>query len=108
LICEATRSNVFLVRDRRLLTPGTDGPLLPGIMRQVVIDHAVRIGLDVLEGPMPREVIAAADEAFLTNSGRGMLPVARLLDVDLPVPGPVTARLWSEVSSWLESGGMTR
>src|SRR5262249_37751367 len=104
LICEASRSNVFLVRSRRLLTPGTGGPLLPGIMRRVVLDRAARLGLEVGEGPVPSAEIAKADEAFLTNSVRGMLPVARLLDAELPAPGPVTSQLWNDIVSWLESG----
>ena len=33
LICETCRANVFLVEGRRLITPGLDGPLLPGVMR---------------------------------------------------------------------------
>ncbi|HZW29572.1 MAG TPA: aminotransferase class IV [Isosphaeraceae bacterium] len=105
LVCEGTRSNVFLVRDRRLCTPGTDGPLLPGIMRRVVLEHAGRLGLTVFEGWVPIDALATADEAFLTSSVMGMLPVGRLLGRDLPAPGPVTQRLWSSVLPWLESGG---
>jgi branched-subunit amino acid aminotransferase/4-amino-4-deoxychorismate lyase len=105
LICETTRSNIFLVEGCRLLTPGTDGPLLPGIMRRVVLDQAARMGLNVVEGPLPLDQIARADEAFLTNSVRGMLPIARLLDADLPAPGRVATHLWKDIVSWLESGG---
>jgi len=105
LLCEGTRSNVFLVRDGRLFTPGTDGPLLPGIMRRVVLDHAGHLGLAVCEGRVPIDSLATADEAFLTSSVAGMLPVGRLLGRDLPAPGPVTQRLWSSILPWLESGG---
>jgi branched-chain amino acid aminotransferase len=103
-ICETSRSNIFLVENGRLSTPGADGPLLPGVMRLVVVEHAERMGLDMVCGPIPRERIATADEAFLTNSLRGMLPIARLLDRDLPAPGPLTRRLWYETRAWLESG----
>jgi branched-subunit amino acid aminotransferase/4-amino-4-deoxychorismate lyase len=105
LVCEGTRSNIFLVQDQRLSTPGTDGPLLPGIMRRVVLDHAERLGLAVFEGRVSLESLANADEAFLTNSVAGMLPVCRLLGRDLPAPGPVAQRLWSVILPWLESGG---
>ena len=50
-------------------------------------------------------VSPTADEAFLTSSLRGMLPIARLLDRELPAPGPMTRRLWAEILPWLESGG---
>ena len=107
LICEGTRSNLFLVRDGLLITPGTDGPLLDGVMRRVVIERAGIEGIPVVEGPVSREMLGSADEAFLTNSVRGMLPVARLLHADLPAPGPVTRGLWDRILPWLESGGTT-
>ena len=107
LICETSRANIFLLVGRRLHTPSADGPLLPGIMRGAVIEQAQRIGLDVVVEPLPRERITTADEAFLTNSVRGMIPIGRLLDRDLPAPGPVTRDLWTEILPWLESGGTT-
>jgi len=107
LILEATRSNVFLVQGRRLCTPSLDGPLLPGVMRRVVLDRAGRLGLEVEEGPLPLERIGTAGEAFLTSSVRGMLPIARLMNAELPTPGPVTRQLWNDILPWLESGGTT-
>jgi branched-subunit amino acid aminotransferase/4-amino-4-deoxychorismate lyase len=105
-VCEACRFNIFLVEGQCLLTPGIDGPLLAGIMRRVVLDRARRLGLEVSERRVSRESLAGADEAFLTNAVRGMLPIARLLNVDLPAPGHLTSRLWSDVVAWLEGGGM--
>jgi branched-chain amino acid aminotransferase len=107
LICEGTRSNIFLVCEGRLITPGTDGPLLDGIMRRVAIEQARRCGIAVVEGPVSLDAIDMADEAFLTNSVRGMLPIVRLLHAELRAPGPVTRRLWGAVFPWLESGGTT-
>jgi branched-chain amino acid aminotransferase len=105
LICEASRANVFLVDGRRLSTPGVDGPLLPGIMRHVVLELAAEIGLDVEEGPLPVERLFSADEAFLTSSLRGILPVACVMEHELRAPGPVTRQLRDDVLVWLESGG---
>jgi branched-chain amino acid aminotransferase len=107
LICETSRANIFLVESGRLYTPSTDGPLLPGVMRAAVIERAQSKGIDVVVEPLPRHRIATASEAFLTNSVRGMLPIARLLDRELPAPGPVTGKLWADLLPWLESGGIT-
>jgi branched-subunit amino acid aminotransferase/4-amino-4-deoxychorismate lyase len=104
-VCETCRANIFLIEGRRMCTPSLDGPLLPGIMRTVVLALARHVGLVALECPVPFDRIRSADEAFLTSSLRGMLPIARLFDRELPSPGPVTRQLWSAVSSWLESGG---
>jgi branched-subunit amino acid aminotransferase/4-amino-4-deoxychorismate lyase len=107
LICETSRANIFLVEGRQLSTPGLSGLLLPGVMRGVVVERAAEMGLDVLEGPLPVDRIKAADEAFMTSSLRGILPVARLVGRELPAPGPVTRRLWEATLSWLNSGGTT-
>jgi branched-chain amino acid aminotransferase len=107
LILEATRSNIFLVEGRRLCTPGVDGSLLPGVMRRLVLDRAARFGLEVEEGPLPLERVDSAGEAFLTSSVRGMLPIAWLMNSELPAPGPVTRQLWNDILPWLESGGTT-
>jgi branched-chain amino acid aminotransferase len=107
LICEASRSNVFLVRDGCLHTPAADGRLLPGIMRQVVLERARAIGIEAVEESLPMECIATADEAFLTNAVRGILPVGRLFDVEFAAPGPHTNRLWSDIRRCLDSIGIS-
>jgi branched-subunit amino acid aminotransferase/4-amino-4-deoxychorismate lyase len=107
LLCETCRANVFLVESRRLLTPGLEGPLLPGVMRGLVLERARRLGIEVEEGPLPLERISTIDEAFMTNSLWGMLPIARLLDRELPARGPLTRQLWDATLPWLQSGGTT-
>jgi branched-subunit amino acid aminotransferase/4-amino-4-deoxychorismate lyase len=104
-ICETSRSNIFLVEGGRLYTPSLDGPLLPGVMRQVVVEKAGESGLKVEEVSLPVERIKRADEAFLTNSLRGVLPVAQLVGVELQAPGRITRQLWDCVLPWLERGG---
>jgi branched-chain amino acid aminotransferase len=105
LVCEGTRSNLFVVVEGRLSTPGTDGPLLPGVMRQLVLEQAARLGLETLEAPLPLAELAAADEAFLTSSVRGVAPISVFMNHSLAAPGPVTRRLWGAILPWLESAG---
>jgi branched-chain amino acid aminotransferase len=105
ILCECTRSNLFLVIGRHLFTPSADGPLLPGIMRQVVLERAKRLGLKAVEAALPLELAPKADEAFLTSSVRGVAPIAVLLHHRLTAPGPVTSRLQAAILPWLESGG---
>ncbi len=105
LLCEGTRSNLFVVAGGRLWTPSTDGPLLPGIMRRVVLEQAVRMGLENVEATLPLAQVATADEAFLTSSVRGVAPIAQLMNRQLVAPGPVTTELWTAILPWLESGG---
>jgi branched-subunit amino acid aminotransferase/4-amino-4-deoxychorismate lyase len=105
-ICEASRSNVFLVQGNRLLTPSLDGPLLPGVMRRVVLEKAAEACLEIDQIPLRVEHIKSADEAFLTNSLRGVVPIALLLGAELRAPGDLTRQVWARVSAWLESAGV--
>jgi branched-chain amino acid aminotransferase len=104
-ICEASRSNIFLVEDGRLYTPSLEEPILPGVMRRLLLEKAGQAGLDVEEVSLPVERIKRADEAFLTNSVRGIIPVAQLMGVALAAPGRMTRQLWNHVLRWLEIGG---
>jgi para-aminobenzoate synthetase/4-amino-4-deoxychorismate lyase len=91
-VLEASRASVFIVREGRLLTPPTDGRILPSIARQQVIEVARAAGIETIE-----ERLALADlqthEIFLTGSVRGVEP-ARMLDgAELAPPGELSARV---------------
>ena len=81
--------------------------LLDGVMRRVVIERAAAAGSRSSKARCRSTRSHSADEAFLTNSVRGILPVSRLLHAELPAPGPVTRRVWDEIFPWLVSGGTT-
>ncbi|MEK7679042.1 MAG: aminotransferase class IV, partial [Deltaproteobacteria bacterium] len=74
---------------------GLYGGILPGIMRQAVIEAAKKNGLKAIEGMITVKELMNADEAFLTNS---IIEVAPMVKVDSrPIgdgrPGPVTRRI---------------
>jgi branched-chain amino acid aminotransferase len=94
-IAEGAASNVFLVRDGTLLTPGVEAGALPGITRQAVLELAGEDGIAVEEADVALPDLFGAGEAFLTNSVMEVMP---LVSVDgRPVgtgrPGPLTERL---------------
>ncbi|SER57714.1 aminotransferase class IV [Natrinema salaciae] len=91
-IAEGATSNLFFVRDGELHTPTTDGPVLPGITRDIVRELAQDAGLSVREGRYEPVDVLAADEAFLTNRTWELRPVASL-DGRAIGGGPVTDRL---------------
>ena len=74
LVC-GTAANVFLVRDGVLHTPRITDCGVAGVMRQVVLRTAERIGMAVEVRDVPFEEIRQADEVFLTNAVRGIRPV---------------------------------
>lgn len=102
-------SNVFLVKAGELWTPPTQEDLrrpdvaqacpykrsnvLPGILRQAVLEIAQQSGIDVHIGPIDINALLSADELFLTNSIMRILPVAKLEQHDYAIPGTITTRL---------------
>ncbi|MBX6312783.1 MAG: aminotransferase class IV [Isosphaeraceae bacterium] len=106
-VWEGSRTNLFVVFGPLLSTPRADGPLVPGVMRSVVLEWAKRLGLEVGEGELGPDGLRMAHEAFLTNAVRGIIPIAHLVGHRLPAPGPWTKRLWEDILPWLASGGRT-
>lgn len=93
-LCEATGSNVFVVRDGMLATPPPDSGCLLGVTRVLLLDLAARSGIAHREKALPVDAVGEADEAFLTSSTREVHPIAHVDGVALPVaPGPVTTQL---------------
>jgi branched-chain amino acid aminotransferase len=93
-LCEATGSNVFLVRDGRLLTPPGESGCLLGVTRALVLELAREFGIDACETALPLGALATADEAFLSSTTREVQAIAHVDGHALPAaPGPVTARL---------------
>jgi branched-subunit amino acid aminotransferase/4-amino-4-deoxychorismate lyase len=104
-LCETTRFNLFLCQSGRLITPGTDLPILPGVMRGLVLEQAARLGIDIKENRVAMDRLESVTEAFLTNSVRGIVPISRLMNHNLVAPGPFARRLWESIEPWLKSGG---
>ena len=94
-LSDGITSNVYMVRDGRLLTPGRDAGIVPGITRGVVLDLAREMGLPVVEGFFDVTDIAQADEMFLTSTTREVVPIARVngKPIGSGKPGPVTRML---------------
>ncbi|WP_436343041.1 aminotransferase class IV [Natronorubrum sp. FCH18a] len=91
-VAEGATSNLCFVRDGTLHTPSTDGPVLPGITRDIVLESAAEVGISVTEGRYELEDVCAADEAFLTNRTWELRPITTLDGRDIG-GGPVTDRL---------------
>lgn len=88
---EGLTSNFYVLRGNTLIT-AREG-ILPGVTRHIVLRLARAQGLEVLYRPPCLE--EAFEEAFLTSSSRGVVPIVRI--DDRPVaegkPGPHTRRL---------------
>ena len=73
-ITECAIRNIFFVQGNRLLTPGTNLGVLPGVMRGAIILIAKKLNLVIKETNIPFESINDMDEAFISSTGIGLLP----------------------------------
>ena len=118
-LVEGTRTNVFFVANGCLNTADLSYPILPGVMRSLVLERAAKLGMPINEFTFqgwakarlttedrPKPQWRKADEIFLTNSVRGIVPVAHTFAWDRPAPGPWTQRLSNDILGWLNRGGI--
>ena len=78
LVTEGTASNVFLVKDGKLITPPTGHQLLPGITRDLVLEIAENNAIFIEEREIREAELYEADEIWMTSSTREIAPVIRL------------------------------
>lgn len=72
-VCETISSNIFLIKENVLYTPSLQDGCVKGIMRENIIDVALKIKMTVIdESHITLKEIELADEVFLTNSINGI------------------------------------
>jgi para-aminobenzoate synthetase/4-amino-4-deoxychorismate lyase len=100
-VLEASRANVFAVREGRLITPPTDGRILPGVTRMRVLEIAAAMGIETNETVLATDDLLSADEVFLSGSVRGIEPVDALDGIALSTGGEVGSTIAAELwESW--------
>lgn len=111
-LSEGTTANIFLVRRAsdgidELATPSLDCAILPGTTRTWLLAWAAGAGLRAVEGRWTVADLTAADEAFLSSSVAGVLPVTRF--TGRPIgdghPGPWTRRARADREAMIRGEG---
>jgi len=92
-ILEGLTSNFFAVKGDEIWT--NEESVLSGITRLLVLDEAVRIELPVNFRSITITEIPDLEEAFITSSSRGILPIMQIdrILIGSGQPGPITKRL---------------
>jgi branched-chain amino acid aminotransferase len=92
-ILEGMTSNFFYVKTNILYTAQDD--ILLGVTRKTVIEVARGRGVAVNYEPLKRDQPETIDEAFITSSSRGVVPVVQIdkVTVGQGSPGPLTRLL---------------
>jgi 4-amino-4-deoxychorismate lyase len=102
-LVSGTLSNVFLVRESKLLTPLLDRCGVAGVMRALILEIAPAAGIVAQERRLESADLAAAEELFLTNAVSGIRPVRELEGVRRTC-GPVTRLLQVRLAAHLTPG----
>ena len=103
-LVEATRHNVFFVRDGRILTPPLAGSGVAGVMRGLIVESLVAVGLAGGEATLRYHELHEIEGMFLSNAVVGVCPVRQVAGRVLPsehVPAELRAALVAAGVAWL-------
>ena len=75
LITECAVRNIFFIQGNTLRTPDLTLGILPGVTRDLILELAPSLGLQVDTAPIDRAAADASDEAFIASTGIGIYPV---------------------------------
>ena len=103
-VTEGAGFNVFFAKGGRLFTPARN--VLQGLTRQSVLDLAAELEIPAEVGDFRIEALREADEAFITSTAGGVMPLARIDDRSFPTRGPnsLSIRLREEYWRRREAG----
>ena len=79
LVSECSTANIFFVKNKQIYTPKIENGLLPGILREYVLK-----AYSVVEKDLSLSDIEHMEEAFVTNSVLGIMPVCRIGQTKFP------------------------
>lgn len=105
-LCEGARTNLFFVKNKQIFTPSLECGCLDGITRRVIFDLAKKHHLKIYAGKFTPPELYAAEEAFLSNSLMGIMPIASLEreQIGKHRPGEISSFLIQRYNSLLKNG----
>ncbi|MBX6318434.1 D-amino acid aminotransferase [Pigmentiphaga sp.] len=94
-LSEGSSSNIWVVKDGRLLAPQKNHLILEGIRYGFIEEMASAKGIPLEMRPVSKAEVQAADELMLSSATKEILPIVSLdgQPVGAGRPGPVYARL---------------
>jgi D-alanine transaminase len=95
-LTEGAASNIFVVKNGKLLVPPKNNLMLPGITYDVVLELAAASGIPFEVRRVLKEEVFSADELLLTSSTKEVLAITQLdgKPVGSGKPGPMFAMLY--------------
>ncbi len=97
-LAEGAISNIFLLRDEKVITPSLNSGILAGITRQTILEICATLKIPLEQRKVELEELLRANEAFLTNSLMEIMPLTRVNShcIGGGKPGKITEKISQE------------
>jgi branched-chain amino acid aminotransferase len=79
-IAEGPGENIFIIKDRAVITNNRTESVLEGITRSSLLEIARDAGYKTAVGPVTKEDFFAADEAFFSGTAVEVIPIVKAVD----------------------------
>lgn len=100
-ITEGSKSNIFMVRDNKLLTSETKA-VLPGVTRGEIIELAEKSGIEVEEVEYSYKDIDKLDGMFISGTSPKVLPINSVGNIKINVNNEIVLKLMDAYNEEVE------
>jgi branched-chain amino acid aminotransferase len=106
-VTECSSENIFILKKDKMYTPPVYSGVLGGITRNVILELAQQIGIQVRETELSRYDLYVADEMFLTGTGAETIPAVELdgRKIGNGKVGPWTKKFMAAFSDHVKNSG---
>jgi len=94
-ITEGSKSNIFMVKENKLLTSPTKA-VLPGVTRGEIIKIAEKLGVEIEEVEYKYSDINELDGMFISGTSPKILPIKAVNDINLNPNNSIIKKLMTE------------
>ncbi|WP_430810091.1 MULTISPECIES: aminotransferase class IV [unclassified Carboxylicivirga] len=91
-LTEGSRSNLFFIKDDTLIT-AKEQEVLPGIMRQQIINCALELKIKIVYRSLPMDELPVMEAAFISGTSPRLLPIRRIDEHPFQANHPLLIRL---------------
>ena len=91
-VCELSAANIFIVKNKSLITPGTSNDILEGINRRTVIEAAHDLDITVIERRIDLTELYIADEVFACGTSAFIAPIVEIQVIENTIPIKISSK----------------
>jgi D-alanine transaminase len=96
VITEGASSNVFILKDEKVITPKLSNNILAGITRDMVIKSCELAGIEVIEKDISKNELLQSDEVWISSSTREIMPISQIDDKNFQLAGSIWQQIYDK------------